>query len=1067
MSLNAESEPARSTLGRPDHAALALAGSLDAWVCWLDGNGVVVWSNPVGAETLGMPPSALTGRRWVDLLTMGWPAESPMRTGLAGDLAAALAEGRPWSSDGPRPPIDELPLNAASLRRWHLQLVPTAADDAGDLRRFWAIARVAREDADSRRLAFELAHQRTLLDVIRRFGRIGVWERDVASGQGVWDPTMYRLFGLDPAGGPPPYEQWARHIALPPERFDDFLRSTQVVGDYQARFPVRLADGTERLVRSQWAVLPGPDGAASLVIGVMSDETEWQRMSQSFGEAAEQLRLAVDVAGVGLWIHDLRTQLIHYNAQSFRLIGEPPRVGGLDIAYVRSLIHPDDLPTVLRAVEQALDTNLPVTYEARYRHADGQYRVILGRRVLQRDDDNQPKAFLGVSIDITDQVAERRRAQDLVRRLDQTVAAAGLGIWTRDLDTGITEWNTQLHRICGIDPSQPPPDDEAWIAMVDPADRPIVTECIRSSMLEPGIPRECKFRLMRADGSVRWIEHRATFESAEGQRRMSGIAIDATARVDAELAMRTLSDRTALATRSAGIGTWSMDVPSGAAEWDAQMFLLRGLEPGPLAPSPAMRRSLVHPDDQQLFNDGPYGSTQPDEAGARSYEFRIIRPDLRVRWLASRSKAITDETGRLQKVVGVNWDITELKEAAQALQEREAALRQSQAKSEFMARMSHELRTPLNAVLGFAQLLEREMELGQPIQRMKVAHIRSAGEHLLSLINDVLELASVESGNLKLERQPIRIASTIAEALPMIESARERRGVTVRVLSASGSTWADPIRLRQVVMNLLSNAVKYNRPGGDVRVLSRLREDRIMLRVEDDGPGMSAEQVAHLFEPFNRLGADAQGIEGTGIGLVIVKALTEAMGGTVQVHSERGRGTAVVLDLPRALKAPARMADAGSSGDDDDPDAADLDDATDAASAAPDPAPTPVDTPPGSVLYIEDNEVNVLLVREIMRAHTRLELDVAHTGSDGIGKARHSKPGLVLVDMQLPDMDGYEVLRRLRSDPRTADLTCVALSANAMREDIQRARDEGFADYWTKPIDFKAFVKALNAHFPT
>jgi PAS domain S-box-containing protein len=893
--------------------------------------------------------------------------------------------------------------------------------------------------------------------VVRRFGRFGIWERDVATGTGTWDATMHRLFGTDPTQEPPGYERMPAHIGLSAERLDEFLRSTQVVGDYQARFPLNLPDGTHRVVRSQWAVLPGSDGRAKRVVGVMSDETEWEQLSQSFGEAAEQLRLVVDVAGVGLWIHDLRTQLIHYNSHAFKLIGEAPRIGGLDIDYVRATIHPDDLQAVLRSADQAMQTNEPVTYEARYRHADGQYRVILNLRVLQRDDEGQPKAFLGVSIDITDQVVERRRAQDLVRRLDQTVAAAGVGIWTRDLDNDTVEWNSQLYRICGIDPSLPPPTYDAWTAMVDPADREVMAVSTRQALDHPGSAVESKYRLTRPDGSQRWIEQRATYETIGNLRRLSGIAIDTTARVNAELAMRTLSDRTALATRSAGIGTWSMELPSGAAQWDEQMFLLRGLEPGPVAPSAAARRSMVHPDDQAIFASGPLGSPAFDSQTAQSYEFRVIWPDGQVRWLASRSRVIKDEANRVQTVVGVNWDITSSKAAAQALQEREAALRQSQAKSEFLARMSNELRTPLNAVLGFAQLLGRELDDAQPAQRMKVAHIRSAGEHLLSLINDVLELAGVESGNLKLDRQAIRVATTLAEALPMLDEPIRRRGVTVRLLSDRGTVLADPIRLRQILVNVLSNAVKYNRAGGEVRVGSRLRGDRIAITIEDDGPGMTAEQVAHLFEPFNRLGADAQGIEGTGIGLVIVKALTEAMDGTVRVLSEPGRGTSVVLDLPRAdPHAAAREA----PGDGDEATVAKA--ASEAGNAE---RPSAAPQGRGTVLYIEDNEVNVLLVREIVRAHTRLELEVANTGQDGIARARSNPPGLVLIDMQLPDMDGHEVLEGLRGDPRTAGLTCIALSANAMREDIQRAREAGFADYWTKPIDFKAFLAALNTHF--
>jgi signal transduction histidine kinase/CheY-like chemotaxis protein len=679
--------------------------------------------------------------------------------------------------------------------------------------------------------------------------------------------------------------------------------------------------------------------------------------------------------------------------------------------------------------------------------------VILARRAVQRDDNGQPKAFIGVSIDVTDQVSERMARADLALQLDRTVAAVGVGIWSRLLDSPEIKWNAEMYRITGLDPAQAPPDRAGWRAMLHPADLANYEAHIDRVEAQSGVTLEAKFRLVRADGTVRWLEQRSTVEGTAEGRRLSGIALDVTARVHADMAMRSLSDQAALATRSAGIGTWSMDMESGIEEWDEQMFALRGLAVASVVPPREDRRRSIHADDLALFGDGPLPVAVREGRQSMSYEFRVIWPDGRVRWLASRSRVLHGDDGQPVRVVGVNWDISDSKSAALAVQEREAALRQSQAKSELLARVSHELRTPLNAVLGFAQLLDQEIPADAEPQRMKLAHIRGAGEHLLSMINDVLELASVESGTQKLDLQSVAVQDVCFQALPLVEDLARRHQVTISLGAQTGHVLADPTRLRQVLVNLLSNAIKYNRPGGSVVLQSHADGSDLALAVCDNGPGMSAEQQAQLFEPFNRLGADARGIEGTGIGLVIVKALVEAMHGRIRVSSSPTSGTEVSIVLPAAPSSPPAtegraLAASADTGEVATP--------TDAAHA---------ERVQGDLLYIEDNEVNVLLVAEIVKARTALSLHVAGTGTEGIALARRLQPGLVLVDMQLPDMQGEQVLEALRADPATRSLRCVALSANALKEDIDRALALGFADYWTKPIDFGRFVSDLQAAF--
>jgi CheY-like chemotaxis protein/anti-sigma regulatory factor (Ser/Thr protein kinase) len=364
--------------------------------------------------------------------------------------------------------------------------------------------------------------------------------------------------------------------------------------------------------------------------------------------------------------------------------------------------------------------------------------------------------------------------------------------------------------------------------------------------------------------------------------------------------------------------------------------------------------------------------------------------------------------------------------------------------------MSHELRTPLNAVLGFTQLLQIEARhSADAAQLAKLGHIRAAGDHLLSLINDVLDLSGLESGALKLALGAVDLGLLVRQSVPLVESLAAQHGVVVEIAEARGAARGDATRLRQVLINLLSNAIKYNRRGGRVVVHAAPAGDKAILKVRDTGRGLTPKQLASLFEPFNRFGAENEGIEGTGIGLTIVKALVEGMGGSVTVNSRPGEGTLFEVTL-------ATASDGLGAGDGAD---------------APDSAQAPWTEPrrerAGQILYIEDNQVNVLLVEELVKTVSGLAIASEPTGRAGVARARSLRPDLVLIDLQLPDFDGFEVLRRLRADPGTAAIPCIALSANAMPEDIERGLAAGFADYWTKPIDFSTFLTALKKRFPT
>jgi len=590
-----------------------------------------------------------------------------------------------------------------------------------------------------------------------------------------------------------------------------------------------------------------------------------------------------------------------------------------------------------------------------------------------------------------------------------------------------------------------------WVERcVHPDDRGQVLARAKAYLKSGDEPLEVELRTRRRDGSTRWIVLRADVDRQRTDcRRLFGVALDVTEQHEAMAALKRAHERADLITRGVGIGTWEVDLDTGEATWDAQMFALRGLPPGARALSEAERLALVHPDDLPRVQ-GIYARADVAHLPTQ-VEFRVRWPDGSWHWLASRSVLMPAAEGRGARRIGINWDVSEVKTAEAALREKLIAQRESEAKSRFLARMSHELRTPLNAVLGFTQLMVHDAGRdGTAAQLGRLRHIEAAGRHLLSLINDVLDLSRVDSGELRLEPGAVVLERLVVETLPLVEQAARARDVTIELGALAARVHADATRLRQILVNLLSNAIKYNRAGGWVRVEAAVTGNeplrRVRITVADCGRGLTAEQRRHLFEPFNRLGAEREGIEGTGIGLAIVKALVERMNGRIDVDSEPGVGSRFAVELPAAA--------------DDEPETV--------------PAPLFEDTPTAAtltgvrrkrLLYIEDNPVNLMIVQELIARRPDLRLDSAADGEGGVRTAQAQHPDLILIDMQLPDFDGHEVLRRLRADPRTADIPCIALSANAMPQDIERALAAGFADYWTKPLDFRAFMKSLDLLF--
>jgi signal transduction histidine kinase/CheY-like chemotaxis protein len=433
------------------------------------------------------------------------------------------------------------------------------------------------------------------------------------------------------------------------------------------------------------------------------------------------------------------------------------------------------------------------------------------------------------------------------------------------------------------------------------------------------------------------------------------------------------------------------------------------------------------------------GSATSRERDIRAAETTQAASDEHMSMLQQANARLIISTIEAQK-------LTEQVEIAKAQLEgaKAVAEKANLAKSDFLSSMSHELRTPLNAILGFAQLLETGSPPPTATQTERLHQIIKAGWYLLDLINEILDLAVIESGKLSLSLETLSLSDVLLECEAMIEPHAQQRGIRINFHPFENTCIAnaDRTRVKQVLINLLSNAIKYNREHGTVEVkCSAISAERIRISIKDSGAGLPPDKLAQLFQPFNRLGQETGSEEGTGIGLVVTKQLVELMGGTIGVESTVGVGSEFWIELVRdempQLSPEHAMA----------------------AEFAPH---AQENAAMRTLLYVEDNPANLMLVEQIIEGHPYVRMLSARDATLGIALARAHLPEVILMDINLPGISGTQALKILRDDPATAHIPVLAISANAMPRDIEKGLEAGFFRYLTKPIKINEFMQALN-----
>lgn len=1012
-----------------------LKAALDqhAIVSVADAAGNITYANDKFCEISGYERSELIGRNH-RLLKSGLHG-----TAFYADMWATISQGQSWHGEVCNRRKD------GSLYWVRGTIVPFASQD-GLPSQYVSI----RTDISATKAAEEakrISEER--LTRSQAYANIGTWDWNIQTGELYWSERIGPLFGYEGVVETT-YENFLNAVH-PNDRqqvVDAVTACVERGEKYDIEHRCIWPDGTIRWLLERGDVTRGPDGSPTHMLGVVQDITDRKLAEQKLQASQASLANAQRIAHLGNWDYDLRSGQIQWSSEVYRIFGFEPGSIRPDIQTYYQWVHPDDRDLVREAeARTAREGSGEVVH--RIIRPDGSLRYVRLIGELVSSPEGRSLRLMGTVQDIS----ALKQAEEAVRQSESNLSmaqrVAHLGSFDWNPNTDELHWSDEHYRLWGLEPGTAKPNYSLFRLGVHPDDIAQL-EALLHAALAGGRLYDCVHRVCRPDGSERVIHGRGEviFDTAGKPVRMLGTVQDVTELKQAEHKVRDIGERFRALVETTADWIWEVDQGGRYTYASPQVQALLGYAP------------------EEVLGKSPFDFMAPAEAQRVMALFapiaekrlpisglvnRNIRQDGREVVLETSGVPVFGAGGEFRGYRGIDRDITERIVREQLLMAaKEEAEQANQAKSMFLSSMSHELRTPMNAILGFAQLLQMQRDM-KPEHAENVGEILKAGRHLLELINEVLDLAKIEAGRLDLVLEPVACCDVINESLNLVRAMAEQYGIQLREdshLVCPVLFQADRTRLKQVIINLLSNAIKYNRPGGVVTLgmVSAAQEGCVRIEVTDTGPGLSTEEQKELFQPFQRLHAAELGVEGHGIGLAISKRLIEAMGGRIGVESTQGVGSTFWVELALVNAAPLTNATDRNGGGD--------------------PANVQeektVYRPGVTILYVEDNMANVRLVQNLVATRPDWTLMFAQTAELGLEQAIFHDIDLILLDINLPGMDGYQVLEQLRALERTRSIPVVALTSNASADAVARGKAAGFTDYLTKPLELWRFWDCLD-----
>ena len=829
-------------------------------------------------------------------------------------------------------------------------------------------------------------------------------------------------------------------------------------------------------------------------------------------KSEERLSLSQKFANIGTWDWDIKTGHLYWSDQIWPIFGYKKELTDTTYENFLNAVHPDDRQHVIDSVNACVESGELYNIEHRVVWPNGSVHWVHESGNVIRNSAGEAIQMLGLVQDIDDRKRAELALSERERDLRVAQSLASVGNWRVNMKTGELAWSDEIYRIFGYEPNTITPSRELFLSAIHPEDFKKVRS-FEDAAQKSG-HYEVEHRIILPGGDVRHVHEvgEAELDSDGNLAYLTGTVQDITRRVEMEgklglqrkmldvLHKSTTSfvERGDIRSTVESMLDALLELTSSDYGFAGEVLFDEGI---PYLKTHAITNIAWDKETQDLYEekmstgfefrnlDTLYGEVMTSRERVLSYDpandpragglpdghpamksflgVPIFYGDdlVGMYGIANASNGYGEEIQDLLKTFNATYGVlinSKRLMEEEAIKSNELVIAKNEAeeanrsKSKFLSSMSHELRTPMNAIMGFSQLLITDTDpLLHEDHRDNVNEIVEASRHLLVLIDEVLDLAKIESGRVDLTIENVNMGEVLIESLQLIYPLAQKRNIEVKfykngtevsldnVCDLTGIVKADSVRLKQAIINLLSNAVKYNKEGGEIRISCVQQDDDLSrLTISDTGRGLTEKQQSQLFESFNRLGAEQTDVEGVGIGLVITKQVVELMGGAIGVESTVGEGSDFWIDMPNvATDLPIEYSPRSADGNEQ----VQLMGLSDK-----------------EILYIEDNPANLKLVTKLLARLTNVQVRTAHEPALGLEIANEFNPNLILLDINLPGMSGFEVLERLRANEATRDIPVVAISANAMPQDIDSGIKAGFDDYVTKPVDVTKLLFSVS-----